>query len=259
MSVARSRALGWSIRIWLALVCIGPGFGGVLRSEPVREALKDSEWFDYSRDDYHQYRPEEIEIPDRWQCQSSEQQIPLGAGDGVAVFLNALVYLVLAAAAGLILYLIFRVLQERRSQPEFAEELAAAMIDHRELPADLAMQAGMREPLNSKRLRELIEASFAAGDLRAACIYIYLFALLRFSTQGVIELKGDRTARDYTLQLERVPAEGGADFRAVARLFEFALYRGRLPADATAESVMSLWRGLASDAATGKNRGGAVA
>lgn len=269
MNKAFQKAVAAGIRVWVILVILSPGFAGVIQSEPVREALKESEWFDYERDDYHRYDPEDIKIPeDNWNCRPRSTEMDLPDGAGVAFFLNGLVYLVLAAVVVLILYLIYRVIQERSTQEDLIEDLAALTIDHAELPAELAREAGMREPLNSKRLREMIDAAFASGDLRAACIYMYLFALLRLSAMGLIELKNDQTARDYARQIERNQAGSAVtvapaildtfNFPAVTRLFEYALYRGHLPDDAGAESVMALWRGLQIVPGNAANAGGAA-
>lgn len=247
-ALLRARAVG--IRVWLALVILAPGVSQVvLAPEPVREALKDSEWFDYERDDYRRYNPEDIEIPeDDWRCRQPERDLALPDGGAVAFFLNGLVYLVLAAVVALIFYLLYRVIQERRDAGLSPEDLAATLagsIEHAELPPDFAAQAGVRERLNLKRLRELIEAAFASADLNAAAIYLYLFALLRLSAAGRLELKNEFTARDYARQLaaesnESLPFE----FSIIARNFEFALYGGRLPGDANEAGLREIWRNL---------------
>ena len=136
------------------------------------------------------------------------------------------------AVVALIFYLLYRVIQERRDAGLSPEDLAATLagsIEHAELPPDFAAQAGVRERLNLKRLRELIEAAFASADLNAAAIYLYLFALLRLSAAGRLELKNEFTARDYARQLaaesnESLPFE----FSIIARNFEFALVRRAL-------------------------------
>ncbi|MCR9141315.1 MAG: hypothetical protein NXI24_03625 [bacterium] len=250
------------VRALLVLIILAPGFESVLRSEPVREALKESEWFDYTADDYREYRPEDIELPeDNWKCRpSNEPELAVPEASAVPFFLNALVYLVLAVVAALILYLIYRVIEERRSEPELLEELIAADIQHSELPASVARTVDAREPLNQKRLRELIEAAFASEDLRSAAIYVYLFALLRLSLLGRLELAGNLTARDYSRRLAASSGPALFDFDAVARLFEFALYRGGLPADADAETLQRIWRTIDdSAAAMRKAAGGSVA
>ncbi|MEQ9365066.1 MAG: hypothetical protein RIF32_12515 [Leptospirales bacterium] len=260
-SRARRRAFAAGIRVWLVLVILAPGFGSALQPEPVREALKDSEWFDYDKDDYRRYNPEDIELPDDdWRCRSPETEVEAPELGVVSIFLNGLVYLVLAAVAALIFYLIYRVIQERGDQPELLEELTGIGIEHGELPAELARAVGAREPLNQTRLRELIESALSTGDLRSASIYLYLFALLKLQALGLLDIRGDQTARDYLRQLDGVAAAPPTiDFPAMARLFEFALYRGRLPDDTNEEFVRGLWRGLdAAKSAMASGAGGAA-
>lgn len=220
--------------------------------EAVRESLGESEWYDSARDDYKRYSPEDIQLPeenDGPRCNRSGVERTAGFS---SVVLNMLAYGLIAGLVALILYLIARIIMERRNEERLSlEEMEVAEVKHAELPEEIAGQAGLdhhKEPLNLKRLRELIEAALRDGDLRQACVYMFLFALLGLHHRGHLELQRDRTAREYVSALRGdAPSGGLADlFAESARLFEYALYRGRLPENVDPSGVQDRWSRLRS-------------
>lgn len=251
---ARQVALRSGLRVFLVCVFLAP-LPLLLNAEPVRDALESSEWYDAEVDDYREYTPEDVPLPeDDWQCQPNRRQRSAeAASGGLSALLNVLVYVVVALAVAAILYLIMRIVQERRMQnDELLEDLdAVAAPTHAALPEEIAQMATgiQRGPLTLASLRDRMEAALSAGDLRLACICLYLFALLRLAGAGYLELHGDATARDYLRQLEGY-SQGqelppwAHDFQSVARLFEFALYRGRLPEGIDGDQVRAHWRML---------------
>lgn len=230
---ARRVAVRSAVRVLLVLIWLAP-LPLFLQAEPIRDALESSEWYDAGKDDYREYGPEDVPLPeDDWNCQQNREQQRERSNSGMLnAFFNILVYVVVAIAVGAILYLIMRIVQERRLQNDELEVLdLPGAPEHSVLPAEIASAAGVqRGVLDLPGLRTRIEAALAEGDVRMACIYLYLFALLRLAGGGHVQLQSDATARDYVRQLAEAELPAWArDFSAVARYFEYALYRGGLP------------------------------
>ena len=115
------------------------------------------------------------------------------------------------------------------------------------MPVQLDVPGAGRQTLSLRNLRKMIEAALSAGELRGAAIYMYLFALLAASAKGVLELKNDHTAREYLQELQAradFSDVGRERFRRIARNFEYALYRGRLPDDVGLEQLREQWTEL---------------
>ncbi len=220
--------------------------------EAVRESLGESEWYDSQRDDYRRYAPEDIELPEESDGPRCNRAPNMAPTSGLSpVILNFLAYGLIAGLCALILYLIARIVMERRNEERISlEDLEAAEVVHEELPDEIAGQAGIdlasKEPLNLKRLRDMIEGALRDGELGRACVYMFLFALLGFHHLGHLELHRDRTAREYVRSLQGGgPAGGLVDlFADLARLFEYALYRGHLPETVDSTDVRDRWSRL---------------
>lgn len=233
-----------AVRAFIILFLLAPAFFSLGGEEPdpqPQTSLTPMQFYDAARDDYRQYKAEDIPIREGG-CRGSPAAAP-GLPGGL---LNFLMYAALAVLLGFIIYLIVRYVQERRLLSKALLEEEASLVHHSAVPENLAREAGVNEPLSLKRLRELILESLAAEDYRRAAIFIFLFLLLKASALGWLAMHKDFTAREYLRAFEAsepAPRESlGPAFRDAVRLFELALYREGPP---PAEETRALWRRLA--------------
>ncbi|MCP5480260.1 MAG: DUF4129 domain-containing protein [Spirochaetales bacterium] len=240
----------------VALLMAGPAFSPMTadsETDAVRESLRSSPWFEYEQDNYHEYTPDEIDVPEKRQRDTSMGAPPSASGAGALV--TQLFYaLLVGSIALLIVYLIVLIVRQRAESRELAiEEAENPSIEHSELPAELGLDTSA--PLNRQRLIELIEAALRAGDMRRACIYCFLYGLLHLQTTTGLEIRKDMTAREYLRQLQSDAGEANTSFQnlfaRLVREFEYALYGdgGRDPI-----GIPEIWKELSALTNTGGPR-----
>ncbi len=215
--------------------------------DATREALRDGEWFDYERDDYRRYQPEDIKAPEPREtpsfpgCHSGGPPLP-GGGIGVTLMQTLLVVVVAIVLAAAIALLV-RLYRERGAPIEEGPD--EATVEHGALPDWIATQGGLNESLSAAKLRGLIVEALNAGDRLKASVYIFLFALAMMERAGWIEERGEFTAREYMRAAKLAAADGrDALFAALTeslRCFEHARYNSAAPADA---DLSGLWSKL---------------
>lgn len=216
--------------------------------DATREALRDGEWFDYERDDYRRYRPEDIKAPespdpaDRPACNPAGPPLP-GGGIGVTL-MQGLLVLIVAVVLAAVIALLVRLYRERGAPLE--EEIGEAKVEHGALPEWISAQSGLDEELSAAKLRGMIIEALNAGDRLRAAIYIFLFALAMMERAGWIEERREFTAREYLRAAKQSDAAIGREALFVSlaealRCFEHARYNGTAPANA---DLSGLWSKL---------------
>jgi hypothetical protein len=131
-----------------------------------------------------------------------------------------------AVTAGILYFLIMRLLHKRRERPAQRPSqrvVAGADVDHRATPEELR-----REGLDLARQR----------DYRGAIRQLYIALLLEFERRGWLELKASATNTDYLRRLQAV-ATIYPLARYLTRRFEYFWYGKVTPAEAEFEDFMS--------------------
>ncbi|MCB1307943.1 MAG: hypothetical protein KDK30_07185 [Leptospiraceae bacterium] len=236
-------------RVWSL---ISPGL--CAQETDIRESLGEMPWYDKTQDSYHRYSPEEIDVPEKREQeieqaaqQSPERDSNVNPGRGRSkerpespggpsllseYFIPVMLGIGAAIVLGLIIYLLYSILSERKKSRELlGQQMADASISHEALPENVTRATDIKGPLNARTLEDMIKDALRQGDFRLACIYMFLFTLLRLQVLGHVEVRRDRTAREY-LRAVRTKFSTGAPFslafERVVRNFEEALYRGSL-------------------------------
>lgn len=130
----------------------------------------------------------------------------------IAFFATALGYIVMGAVLlGIVIYVVYRLFGK---DGRFAFSKAKKLAEDGGQPAE--------EDLQGTAWMRLLEEAYAAGNLRAAVRYGYLYLLQMLEERGHIHYLPAKTNGDYAAELAGTAA--ALPFRAVTRRYEFVWY-----------------------------------
>jgi hypothetical protein len=114
----------------------------------------------------------------------------------IAGAVRGLIYLLLIALAGLLVWLLIRFWKRRAATPEVTAEALPAM-------PDLADENVTAEQLPEDSWSQLARELFDRGELRLALRAFYLASLAHLATRNLITLARFKSNRDYERELAR--------------------------------------------------------
>jgi hypothetical protein len=209
-------------RAQIALACVlctaMPGIPFSIQAAP--EWAGDMPWFDNPRDDYREYKPEDLKL--KKQGQRPPMSMPRAGFDPSLLF-----YAVAALLIGVLIYFILRYLANRQPGEEAALEGEAIEIQVVDLP---------EAKLPDRDLRLAIDELIAQGNFRRAGMLLFQLVCNQFRVKNLLEVTQDQTPREIRRAFSGQPAHAGLLSDAV-HVFEDCAYR---PVEVESNRVTSL-------------------
>ena len=231
------RRLGHTIMILSLLLSAVPGDAaeaGQPRDNPVREVLVDHEprWYDRERDDY---RRVEVRVREREQVEFDAEQ----GGQALSIVPVLFYGLILALLIALVAWLLMSDTDLPELDTAGSGRALGPMADLSELPFDVTDTG---DPDGA------LAQALAAGDLRAALIWLYACLLLRLDAEGRVRLHRSKTNRCYLREMadddRYLPL-----LRRTVEAFEAMYFGGAEPLRAVIDDLHAGYRQLATSQA----------
>lgn len=201
-----------------AAIFLLAGLPATVLSAP--EWREEMTWFDNPRDDYREYKPEDLKL-DKKRSRGPQFSAPAAGMDPTILF-----YGIGAVLIGVLIYFILRYLANR--QPE------------EESPVDETIEIQVVDLPEAKLpdidLRRTIDELIAQGNFRRAGMLLFQLVCNQFRLKNLLQITQDQTPREIRRSFSGDPAPSGLLSDAV-HVFEDCAYR---PVDIDAERVTSL-------------------